>query len=156
MEDRPTAGGELIDFFSAVIERRGSKYTTALASEIVTTYLLSTKSLQTLCDEKGHWPHYITIFKWRLLHAEFGQAMELARQMRGDALLDQCIEIADDTSNDIVGGEPNPVAVGRSKVRIETRVKWVQLVCPEKYGQRSEGYRPPGYLPQEEAIRLLK
>lgn len=148
--------GEFIDFFKSIDCSKAAKFTPALASEIIVTYISSSKSLHTLSEEHEHWPHFITITNWQLRYPEFGQAMAMAREMREDLLIDQCLEIADDASQDIVNGELNPVAVGRAKVRIETRFKHAAMVCPQKYGARVETYRPPGYFPQDEAIKYLK
>lgn len=158
MSDADTPqGGEVIDF-KPPGRRSPTPYTTAIASEIAQTYATTAKGLPTLCRENHHWPAYVTIFQWRLKHPEFADAMLLAKMMRGEALGDEILEIADDDSKDVFDGMPNPVAVRRSDTRIAARVTWLKLMIPERYNNRltDAASHTPGYLPQDEAIKLLK
>lgn len=75
-------------------------------------------------------------------HAAFGQAISRARKKQAAAFFDQCIEIANDKSNDLIkrvdkhGNEqdtPNPVAVARAKLQIDTRLRLAELIDPTLY-----------------------
>ncbi len=64
-----------------------------------------------------------------------------AREFGIEALLDETVDIADETSFDTVKGEngderPNIEWISRSKLRIETRIKLAQMLKPKKYGAK--------------------
>jgi hypothetical protein len=64
-----------------------------------------------------------------------------ARQFGIEALLDETIDIADETAFDTIkdgeGNErPNTEWISRSKLRIETRVKLAQMMKPKTYGPK--------------------
>ena len=70
-----------------------------------------------------------------------------AREAQADALFDECLEIADDTSGDLTTKESTnedgtPVLVvnhehiNRSRLRVDTRKWLVAKLAPKKYGER--------------------
>lgn len=64
-----------------------------------------------------------------------------AREFGIEALLDETVDIADETAFDTIRGEegndrPNTEWISRSKLRIETRVKLAQMMKPKKYGAK--------------------
>lgn len=64
-----------------------------------------------------------------------------ARQFGIEALLDETVDIADETAFDTIrddnGNErPNSEWISRSKLRIETRVKLAQMMKPKTYGAK--------------------
>lgn len=71
----------------------------------------------------------------------FNAAYRLAVEERAEVMFEEIIEIADDTTDDVVEGEDgtskaNHAAVQRSRVRIEAR-KWsLSKMQPKKYGNK--------------------
>jgi hypothetical protein len=82
-----------------------------------------------------------SLFNWLRDDPEAKFAIEYARDLGHDWLARECLEIADDTSGDVIhdaeGGErPNGAAVLRARVRIETRLKLLAKWSP----RYSEGH----------------
>lgn len=64
-----------------------------------------------------------------------------AREFGIEALLDETVDIADETAFDTIKGEegadrPNTEWISRSKLRIETRLKLAAMLKPKKYGAK--------------------
>lgn len=154
-DDKPRSG-EVVELFRRPDKRPPVRYSETLATEIAIAYATTAYGLRTLCKMHPEWPHRVTLFEWRLKYPDFDRAMDMARMERAGDFMDESVEIADDASRDTLNGEPNPVAVGRSKLQVEARQKWALMMCPERYGNRAEGYHSPDYLPQDEAIKYLK
>jgi len=81
-----------------------------------------------------------SVFNWLKNDPEAALAIRYARDLGFDWIAHDCIEIADDTSNDVVfdgDGIPhaNSAAVLRAKVRIETRLKLLSKWDPKRYGE---------------------
>lgn len=85
-------------------------------------------------------PTYRSVYRWRSADADFSARFTLAREMGGDVIAEETIEIADETSNDTIetehGEKPNSEWIARSKLRVETRLKLLAVWFPRKYGQR--------------------
>lgn len=84
-----------------------------------------------------------TIFSWRLLDPTFGAAYEQARSVRFDRMAEECMIIADDTTNDDVIDQhgfrrPNKEWIARSRVKIDTRLRLLALWDPKRYGAKLE------------------
>lgn len=81
-----------------------------------------------------------SLYNWLRNDPEAKEAIGFARLLGFDWMAHDCIEIADDTSNDVVfdgDGIPhaNGAAVLRSKVRIETRLKLLARWDSTRYGE---------------------
>jgi hypothetical protein len=82
------------------------------------------------------------VYDWRKLDTEFDQRIARAREIGFDAIADDCLAIADDTTHDtkIVGEDEREVAntewISRSKLRVETRLKLLAKWDPKRYGER--------------------
>lgn len=70
-----------------------------------------------------------------------------AREAQADALVEECLEIADDGSNDWMtreGKDKEPAwalngeHVNRSRLRVDTRKWWAARLAPKKYGDKQE------------------
>lgn len=127
------------------ISKRGrpSEYTSAMATEICNTIASSSKGLKVLCDENSHWPNKDTIFTWLKNNHEFSDQYARAKCCQIECLVDQMLEISDDTSQDQLIDDqgkivPNPQSINRARLRIDTR-KW--LAC--KLVPRVYGPKPP-------------
>jgi hypothetical protein len=122
---------------------RPTKYTDNLADEICDAIATSSDGLRKLCANNKHWPDRDTIFRWLFNNDSFYDRYHKAKQMQITALVDDVIDISDDTSRDTkVNEEGKEVAnseyVNRSRLRVETR-KWLAAkLVPRLYGERKE------------------
>lgn len=86
-------------------------------------------------------PDKATICRWLALDSDFCDKYLAATSTRAHILVDECIDIADDsdkdfsdTTEDGMSGKYNAEHVQRSKLRVETRLKVIGLQNPKKYG----------------------
>lgn len=102
-------------------------------------------------------PSRAAVFKWLAignekgadpLYSRFVDQYTRAREEQADTIFDECLQIADDATNDymdkinsegeVVGQTLNTEHVQRSKLRIDTR-KWMAgKMRPKKYGDKLE------------------
>ncbi|CAK0749279.1 hypothetical protein CCP3SC1AL1_1690005 [Gammaproteobacteria bacterium] len=75
-------------------------------------------------------------------HAAFALEVSRARKNQAASFFDQCFKIANDSSKDLIQridkhgtpqDTPNPVAVARAKLMIDTRLRLAELIDPERY-----------------------
>lgn len=126
---------------------RPSLYTEELASEICEAIAHSHKGLSTLCKEHHNWPNPLTIYRWLDDEdkVEFRKQYARAKDAQIEALIDETLEISDDSSNDTLtitksnGDEveiENKEWTNRSRLRVDTR-KWIAAhLKPKKYGDK--------------------
>lgn len=94
------------------------------------------KSLRKICLAEDM-PSQTTVFKWLANDEEFAKQYAHAREAQADAIFDECLDIADDGSNDYMSDDDsyNGDHVQRTKIRIDTR-KWMAgKLRPKKYGE---------------------
>lgn len=77
-------------------------------------------------DEKM--PHVANVWRWAEADEAFSQRIAQARIEGADALAAQCLEIADDLTDD-------PAS---RRVRVETRLKLLAKWDPKRYGDKLE------------------
>lgn len=140
-------------------------YTKEIGEEICLKIATSDKGMRRLCKENPHWPCYQTIFEWRIKIPSFGDQYAKAKQDQIETLVDQIIDIADDTSNDTLikknkDGENYEVCntewINRSRVKIDTR-KWLaSKLAPKIYGEKSESKIDHTVTPHEDWTKILK
>ena len=122
---------------------RPTDYTIELAEEICEKIATESKGLKRICEENEHFPERRTIFRWLFRHEEFCHMYDKAKLAQTEVLQDDMIEIADDTSHDVVMNDNgkmvcNSEYVNRARLRIDTR-KWnLERLKPKKYGARLE------------------
>jgi hypothetical protein len=101
------------------------------------------ESLRAICRDETT-PAMSTVFKWLSQRPAFAEQYALAREAQADALFDEILDIADDSSGDtkIVGrdGEEREVCdaefVQRSRLRVDAR-KWMAgKLRPKVYGEK--------------------
>lgn len=87
-------------------------------------------------------PDKATVFRWIRTNKDFCDQYTRAKQESADALVEEMIDIADESDKDfIIDDDGNPVRPNielmmRSKLRIETR-KWISSkLKPKKYGDK--------------------
>lgn len=97
-------------------------------------------TLGELCRE--HRLGRVTVLGW-MQDEDFAARMARARALGFDALVDQMLEIADDSRNDWVERKDakldapplrNPESVARSRLRIETRMRILSHWYPRRFG----------------------
>lgn len=101
--------------------------------------------LAQICRADG-FPDPSTVWDWRQSNSNFAQAIAHARVLGHDAIADECVQIAEDGTNDYVEKlDPKTKRsylafdsehVQRSKLRIETRLKLLAKWDPKRYGDR--------------------
>jgi len=88
-------------------------------------------------------PDKMTINRWRHRLPQFRSQYALAKLEQADILAEECLEIADDDSNDTKinfdGTEVcNTEFIARARLRVDTR-KWLaSKLLPKQYGQHAE------------------
>ena len=117
---------------------RPSDYNPQIAA-IICERLANAESLLKICQDDDM-PGYSTIYQWKDKHPEFAENLARAREDMADYISHQIIAIADEQSEDWVDTKFGPVlnkeAVARSRVRIDARLKMMQLLKPKSYGEK--------------------
>jgi len=123
---------------------RPSDYTPEIALAICDR-IASGESLRTICTAH-EMPDKATVFRWLAAHEAFRDQYARAREAQADALAEEILDIADETSGDFIekqlGDEGSTVQIvdhehiSRSKLRVDAR-KWLTgKLAPKKYGDR--------------------
>jgi hypothetical protein len=110
-------------------------------------------SLRAICEQPGM-PDRRTVFRWLASQEEFCHQYSLAREFQLHLLIDECLEIADDSRNDIIRHvtengrvieRVNHEHIRRAKLRVATRKWMVGRLAPKKYrGPLTDGFSEPG------------
>lgn len=126
---------------------RPCRLTARLATRICMR-LIDGESLRQICDDEKM-PGRTTVKRWLAkgssekadpMYRDFRTQYAHAREIQAEMLVDEILEIADDSRNDWMERHgyrmPDPEAIQRSKVRIEAR-KWLAAkLLPKLYGDR--------------------
>lgn len=125
---------------------RPSACTPELIKEICEAIATSSNGLNKLCKENPHWPNKRTIMSWRISSTDFHHQYTRAKIHQIEAIIDDILDIADDTSHDTIikidknGDEYeacNNEWIIRSRLRIDTR-KWLaSKLVPKVYGDKA-------------------
>lgn len=115
-------------------------YTLELA-EYICQQLAEGRSLKAICAEENM-PVRTTVYKWLDESTDFADMYARARARQAETMLDEILEIADDSSNDTVitdfGPRPDAEWISRSKLRVDAR-KWaMSKLAPKKYGDSKQ------------------
>lgn len=121
---------------------RPSRYTLDLAQSICER-LSGGESLTSICVAAGM-PKRTTVVGWQGQHDGFSTAYARARIAYADAIFDEAMEIADDSSGDwttkVVRGEEVRAVehenIQRSRLRVDTRLRVAAKINPAKYGEK--------------------
>jgi hypothetical protein len=117
---------------------RPTDYTPELAASICTK-LAEGRSLRSICKEEAM-PGASTVFRWLEEQEPFREQYARAREWQAESLLDEILEIADDSSHDTEYGEsgpkPNSEWISRSRLRVDSRFKLMGQLAPKKYGKK--------------------
>lgn len=123
---------------------RPSKLTPEVAAEICSR-MAKGETLKNICLD-DHMPHRTTVNDWVIADEEFSRQYVRARELQADYWGDECMEIADDGTNDYMlqkQGDSevevvNREHIQRSKVRIEQRQWMMERLNPKGYGRKQE------------------
>lgn len=122
---------------------RPTTYSKELATEICDTIASTNKSIKRLCNDNPDWPSQDTIFSWLKTHSDFSEQYAQAKRLQVEVLVDEILEIADDSSQDsFINNEgkhvPNNSSINRARVKINVR-KWIACkLAPKVYGIRAD------------------
>jgi hypothetical protein len=106
---------------------RPSEYLPEVAADIC-SLLADGESLRKVCERPGM-PNKATVFRWLVQHDEFRDQYAKATETRADAIFEEMFDIADEVAEEAA-------AVGKARLRIDTR-KWaLARMNPKKYGDK--------------------
>lgn len=98
-------------------------------------------TLRQVCRMEGM-PTETLVRKWAFEDADFSSQYALARRIGYESMADEVLEIADDGSNDWMEREGKKVvdteALGRSRLRVDTRKWLLSKALPKVYGEKLE------------------
>ena len=120
---------------------RPTKYTKELADEICALLATGMSARSVLREE--HMPSMNTFWRWIRENDEFREQYARAKDEASEAIAEDMFDIADDGTNDWMdvkfGKETRRVvdneALGRSKLRVDTRKWYLSKIKPKKYGE---------------------
>lgn len=121
---------------------RPTDYTPELGEEICEAIASTGHGLPTLCKQNSHWPNRSSIFLWLRKYPEFSDRYHKAKKDQVSALVDDILEISDDSSQDVLEDEEGNVRfnsefAARSRLRVDTR-KWIAAkLVPRLYGDNA-------------------
>jgi len=123
---------------------RPSKYSESLVNSICER-IANGEPLRQICREDGM-PAWTTIYSWINANKDLSERFAHARTLGEDCIAQECLDIADNASNDwmeyydkegeSLGWKLNGDHVQRSKLRIETRLKLLAKWNPKKWGEK--------------------
>ena len=112
---------------------------TAITAIVCEQLATSNKGLKVICKENGISSR--TFYDWVEAHEDNQHQYARARELQADYLVEEMLEIADETSGDIMINEKgisveNREFVSRSRLKVDTR-KWIAAkLRPKKYGDK--------------------
>ncbi len=133
--------------------------------EHVLAELSSGRAVSRILVEDDGMPAPRTFWNWHYSDENLMQKVARAREAGADAIMDETLGIADDGTNDWVvrrGGDGagdtmvDHEHVSRSKLRVDTRHKYAQMIAPRKYGPKldlTSGGEKLGLTAELEAAR---
>lgn len=118
---------------------RPTDYLPEVAEDICNLLMLG-ESLRSICKRPGM-PAIRTVMNWLQRHEDFMQQYAHAREIQAELLAEEIIEIADDSSGDVIVDEDgreqtNHERVARSRLRVDARKWYASKLAPKKYGDR--------------------
>ena len=142
MNDSPDAqnGTTAQNSVTKLTRRRRHDYSPEIA-DLICDRIAGGASLRQICQD-ATMPARSTMFVWLEEHEDFARSYTLARQIQIEDLMDDVLEIADDSSNDWIDGEGpdgkryrvfNPDSIRQSKLRIGARKWLISKLMPKRY-----------------------
>ncbi len=119
------------------------------ASKIILEEITKGRSVRSILHpdtrEKDKLPAYTTFLKWLEEDNDLANQYARAMEWRAEGLLEDTIDIADDTSNDLIIDKeiegirimkPNKDHILRARLKIEARQFALRKMAPKKYGEK--------------------
>jgi hypothetical protein len=100
----------------------------ARATERICERLAKGEAWQNLCKEPGM-PSYSVFYDWQRRHAEFAEAVAIARQIGADFKADKALEVASKATS---------ATVQADRLHVGTLLKHAALTAPRRWGARAE------------------
>lgn len=119
---------------------RPSSYSEEIAGKILER-LCSGEPLTKICRDEGM-PCAATVFNWEKSQEGFLEKVTRARESAADYMSHEILEIAEETPTCTVSGENwtrtqvDPAGIQRNKLRIDTRIKLMQMLKRKTYGDK--------------------
>lgn len=123
---------------------RPTLYSQKLAHKICEAIATTPSSLKKICEKNPSFPPYKAICSWVYKNKEFYELYARARVAQAQILGDDCMDISDESANDLVvdpeSGDIkiNHNVISRSKLRIDTRKFLMSKLLPKIYGEDDE------------------
>jgi len=125
---------------------RTTTYTPEMGARICQILSSYPRGLKAMLAEHQGLPSRDTLYHWRNTIPDFATMWETARECQMELWLEDCLDIADDSSGDvrIIGHDDserevcNTEFVNRSKLRVETRLKMIEKIAPKKFGPKAD------------------
>jgi predicted secreted protein len=143
---------------------RPSTFTQEIADRICER-LADGEPLRQICRDE-EMPAWRTVYDWKDADDAFAARIARAREAGHDAIAQDCLDIADETTFDTIQGEngdrANTEWISRSKLRIETRLKLLAKWDPKRYGDKvdvnhgGQGDNPVQTVTRIELVPLTK
>jgi hypothetical protein len=124
---------------------RPTDYNQELATLICERVATHEVGLKRLCSMYSDMPDKTTINKWRYKYPEFSTQYAQAKISQIETLVDEIIDIADDSTQDEIINDQgvrvcNGEFIARSRLRIDTR-KWLaSKLIPRLYGDKDDAF----------------
>jgi hypothetical protein len=119
---------------------RPSSFNREIADEILER-LSNGEPLTKICRD-DHMPAVSTVFRWEKTVEGFSEEVTRARECSADHFSHEIIEISDENPICTTEGEnftrtgTDPAGIQRNKVRIDTRIKLMQMLKRKTYGDK--------------------
>src|SRR5690348_15445571 len=84
------------------VRGRPTDYNDEVAAEICEAIATSSTGLKKLRAQNPHWPVVSTIYIWRTKNKHLAEQYAQAKCLQVEVLVDEILEIADDSSNDFI------------------------------------------------------
>ena len=139
-----------------------TEYDSQKIGEELVIWISEGKTLREFCRQDGY-PSYGTIYDWIEKDEHLASRIARARLIGEDVIAMECLEIADDGTNDwetrktakgVEYEAHNPEVVNRSRLRIDTRLKLLAKWNPKKYGEKVALTGGDGVGPIQAAITV--
>lgn len=92
-------------------------------------------SVAQICREHPDMPDPQYLYKWFRQTPEMEKRYYEARRLGAEVVMDECIDIADGRQDD---GDEIMEDVQRSKLRIDTRMKYAARMDPDRFGDKKQ------------------
>jgi len=113
------------------------------AAAAICARLADGEPLRQICRDEAM-PAWRTVYHWIDANPDFKARIARARDVGFDAIAEQCLDIADDSSRDETEPDEdgmtrvNTEVIQRSKLRVETRLKLLAKWSPKRYGDKMQ------------------